>query len=280
MAAADQGAPPIPKPQLLKGLKSKLLRPALTSHYICGFNPVGTAKIGAVDKWLSGRSGAGFAGEDYKSNTDLFQLSCCEASLPGSTLMTNDITDDYHGVSQKHAYRRLYDDRADFTFYVDNNYKIVSFFEGWLAYIVGEDDNGGKLGNLDYSYRVRFPETYKTDGLYITKFERDSGTKNAGQRVLQYHFKQAYPISINSMPVSYDQSQLLKCTVSFTYERYILTKSAGYVGTQEPKPRTATGVPVSQSDTVTLYGPRSTDIPRNVQIDPNRPTLAQIYNNI
>ena len=30
----------------------------------------------------------------------------------------------------------------------------------------------------------------------------------------------AFPLSINSMLVSYDSSQLLKCTVSFTYSRY------------------------------------------------------------
>jgi hypothetical protein len=39
-----------------------------------------------------------------------------------------------------------------------------------------------------------------------------------------YQFINAYPISINSMPVSYDASQLLKCTVSFTYSRYVITR--------------------------------------------------------
>ncbi len=235
------------KPRLVSELKAKLMRPALTSHYICEFDPNGTAIVG-VGKWLADRAGKGFPGENYTSDQELYRLSCCEASLPGSSLMTNDITDDYHGVSQKHAYRRLYDDRADFTFYVDNNYKIVSFFEGWLAYIVGEDYNGGELDKNTYSYRVRFPETYKTDSLSIIKFERDTG------RNLYYNFKQAYPISINSMPVSYDQSQLLKCTVSFTYERYILTTKPGYVGTPEPRQPTATGV----SETQTLPKSRQT----------------------
>jgi hypothetical protein len=38
----------------------------------------------------------------------------------------------------------------------------------------------------------------------------------------------SYPISITSMPVSYDASSLLKCTVSFSYIRY-------YVGAKDFK---------------------------------------------
>ena len=40
--------------------------------------------------------------------------------------------------------------------------------------------------------------------------------------VLEYRFLNAYPISINSMPVTYDGSQLLKCTVNFNFSRYLM----------------------------------------------------------
>ena len=39
--------------------------------------------------------------------------------LPGSNLATLETTNTYHGVTQRHAYRRVYDDRIDLTFYVD-----------------------------------------------------------------------------------------------------------------------------------------------------------------
>ncbi len=48
------------------------------------------------------------------------------------------------------------------------------------------------------------------------------------------------------MPVSYDSSQLLKCTVSFTYDRYTASNtsvSSTYTRTEEPTQSTATGVP-------------------------------------
>ena len=39
---------------------------------------------------------------------------------------------------------------------------------------------------------------------------------------LQYQFFKAFPLSIVTMPVSYDASQLLKYTVNFAYTRYKL----------------------------------------------------------
>ena len=41
---------------------------------------------------------------------------------------------------------------------------------------------------------------------------------------LEYTFVNAYPFTISSMPVSYDSSSLLKCTVSFSYLRYVINE--------------------------------------------------------
>ena len=74
-------------------------------------------------------------------------------------------------------------------------------------------------------------------GMRITKFEKSTfGTpknnflghlgvqpETAGQ--LTYTFTRAFPLSIASMPVSYDQSNLLKCTVSMSYVRYVVDGS-------------------------------------------------------
>jgi hypothetical protein len=195
----------------LDNIKSKLLRPALTSHYICNFVlPSG----GFIGPRMNG---------DVSATTliDKLNLACSDASLPGSSLATIDIDNDFHGVSEKHAYRRLYDDRADFTFYVNasedsksNAYYPIRLFEAWISSCVNEQ-YGATPASREYSYKVYYQDTYTTDSLSITKFERD----NLGN-TLQYNFVKAFPISINSIPVSYDSSQLLKCTVSFTYSRY------------------------------------------------------------
>ena len=147
-------------------IKEKLLRPALTSHYQCWFNPPTP-----VINWLKTKQ------LDYIFNKELISLSCSEASLPGSSLMTNEINDDYTGVTERHAYRKTYDDRVDFTFYVDHgrsdgNYNVLWFFEKWMQYIANEEESLG-LDTRQFYYRFRFPENYQTDNLFINKFERD-----------------------------------------------------------------------------------------------------------
>jgi len=216
-------------------IKEKLLRPAQTSHYQCWFNPPND-----VLEWI-----AFYKQFNYNSNanSELISLSCSEASLPGSSFMTNEITDDYTGVTERHAYRRGYDDRADFTFYVDHgrvdgNYNVLWFFEKWMQYIAVEEDFRG-LEDRNFNYRVRFPSNYQTDQLFINKFEKDF----KGQ-VLQYKFMQAYPMSIASIPVSYESSQLLKVTVSFTYTRYLTKRvKANPPSELEPGQTRPPGVP-------------------------------------
>lgn len=204
-------------------LKSKLLRPALTSHFICNFPIPYGAEGSGLKEWIRRQA--------YTLNfnpelIDSLQLFCAEASLPGASLLTHEINNDYTGVTERHAYRRSFDDRTDFTFYVDTSYDIIKFFQLWISYIANEkqfeETEQGPNYSLgyespSYNYRVRFPTEYMTNELTITKFERDfSGP------YLEYKFFNAFPVSINSMPVSYDSSQLLKCTVSFTYSRYVM----------------------------------------------------------
>ena len=54
--------------------------------------------------------------------------------------------------------------------------------------------------------------------MFLTKFEKDyTGS------YLKYTFLNAYPIGLNSIPVIYEKlPQLLKCTVSFTFTRYLM----------------------------------------------------------
>ena len=211
-------ARPIPRTQSVDQLKRNILNPSTTSNYICRFNPPEKAKSFFVDRLGVGH----YSGEKQET----LEISCSEASLPGASLATYDIDNAFHGVSEKFAYRKIYDDRADFTFIVDRTYYAIRFFENWISYISGEDDLKAQT-NQRYSYRANYPEEYRTDNLYITKFEKDyphskSTGKTTDDNLLTYRFIGAYPISIVSMPISYDQSQLLKCTVSFTYLRYVM----------------------------------------------------------
>ena len=195
---------PKPAVRTVSQIKSKLLRPALTSHYECHFNPPTAVR----DKTK------GLYDSEYLT------LACCEASLPGSQFSTHEMNNDFTGVSERNAYRRVYDDRADFSFYVDHDYKTIKFFETWMSFIANEARGENGVEKPNHFYRFNYPSEYKTETLYLTKFER--GYPKSGGSTLQYRFFQAFPVAINSMPVSYESSSLLKCTVSFSYIRYLV----------------------------------------------------------
>jgi hypothetical protein len=210
-------ATPKPRKKRLSDLKATILNPATTSNFQCWLNPPQ-----AVRTWLGDRESFGL-GKRYTGNEEFYSLSCESAALPGSSLSTHEMTNDHSGVTERHAYRRQYDDRAEFSFYVDHDYNIILLFENWMSYIVNErrtPELGVSSVNESgrYSYRMNFPEGptgYMSD-IYINKFEKDY------TGYLQYKFMKAFPISINTMPVSYNSSELLKCTVSFSYSRYVI----------------------------------------------------------
>lgn len=211
----------MPTKRSVDNIKSKLLQPALTSHYEVTI-PIPSGLLNNP-KYFDANGLQQFAG----IKQEVLNLMCSETSLPGSNIGTMDITSDYHGVTVRHANRRIYDDRIDMTFYVDSeNYLPIRYFEVWMKYVVGESisgadpkDSSGRPGSRaqNYFYRLNYPDLYiAKQGLTITKFERSYNS------TLKYEFVNAFPISVASMPVSYDSSSLLKCTVSFSYIRYIL----------------------------------------------------------
>ena len=156
---------------------------------------------------------------------DNISLSCSEANLPGSSLATHDITTDYQGVTERMAYRRIYDDVLGLTFYVDRNYNVIKLFERWIDYISGITDPE-KFKSPFTNQRVSYPKTYKND-IFVTKFERDhySNESSLRKNILEYTFVQAFPRDITAIPVSYEASQVLKCNVSFSFIRYVVEEN-------------------------------------------------------
>ena len=178
-----------PQPTPVSRLKSSILNTALTTHYECWFNPPSSI-LGLIP-------GAN-SDEDY-------MLSCMEASLPGTSLATAELTNDFTGITERHVHRRQYDTTSSFTFLVDRDYKQIKFFETWIGYIVNEQSQD-MSASPNYFYRVNYPKQYQTI-IEINKFERDYG------RSLNYKFLNAYPISINAMPITYEGAQTLKLSL-------------------------------------------------------------------
>ena len=219
-------ASPRPRSRSLSEVKAKLLNPATTSHFqvMIGDPRQQGDRGGSFVQYLKQQGLIELNGRGLPSESrDKLNLMCCETALPGSNLATTELTNDFTGVTERHVHRRIFDDRIDLTFYCDAvEYLPIRYFEAWISYITNEI---GNTHSEEYHYRMRFPNMYKGQ-LEITKFEKNLEAKRgSADRIrraipLTYSFINAYPLSISSMPVSYDASSLLKCNVSFTYSRY------------------------------------------------------------
>ena len=179
------------------------------------------------------RNTLSLSSQDY----DNISLMCSEATLPGSSLTTHEVNNDYHGVTEKMAYRRMYDETLGLTFYVDRNYKVLRMIEGWMDYISGVD-NKRTYKDPYASYRMSYPNSYKNN-IFLTKFEKDhfkrdfsstrGGSRTTSRSVLDYTFVQAFPLSLTATPVSYDNSEVLRCSASFNFIRYVMERNSSLV---------------------------------------------------
>jgi hypothetical protein len=169
-------------------------------------------------------------------NTDennLINFLAYEAVLPGTSYETTEVFGDRQGITQTYANKRVYPP-VDVSFYVDYDYDVLRFFESWLGSI---SPNKGKDGSTDSYVKFNYPSTYKTE-VIITKFERNfrtgknrferAGVTNYPENRCTYTLKNAYPVNLISVPVSYDQANLLRTTVTFNYDVYSFTQYDGF----------------------------------------------------
>ena len=158
MATKERTTTPI-KGKKVSEIKSNLLRPSTTSHFYVEIGlPAGSLQSTLKD----------VLGTDQNQ----LNLLCSEAVLPGSQLATTEVMNNITGVTERHAYRRIYDETIDLTFYVDaKNYLPIVFFETWMNEIVNEDQNDALDGN--FNYRNMYPDDYVAQGLKVIKFEKD-----------------------------------------------------------------------------------------------------------
>ena len=168
-----------------------------------------------------------YGGGSYQNFID---IACIDASLPGSSFATHEITNDYTGITERHVYRRQFDGKIDFTFAIDREYTLIKFFEAWMGYIGGEASDGYNNSLPDQSYRVPFISEYACNNLKIVKYEKDAVSrqvKSTSPTALEYTFINAFPISISSMPITQGPTDLLTMTVTMDYQKYYTTPVSG-----------------------------------------------------
>ena len=198
---------PAPRPSRISDIMPKLQNVAQTSNYFVKFSlPPTGLRSHLRRKGINDR----FIAEDVG-------LLCYDASLPGSALASQNITGDFQGVVERFAHTRNFT-QINFEFYVDNEYKSLKFIEHWMEFITGGNqvDPGGDT----YYFQLNYPYEYKSNDTRIVKFE-----KNHFQ-FLEYRFIGLFPLSLNSTKVQYGNTQVLKATAQFSYDRYVAGESS------------------------------------------------------
>ena len=192
-----------------QSIANRLVGPlAQTNHFLVTFSTLTPSvesylarytKIRNVKEFLSRRAG----------------ILCSDASLPTSTLATAEVKDNFMGIPQQYAHTRFYTD-IDFSFYIDEDYTLLKIFEGWMEYISSGSNSFARHDDQAYYRRMQYPDSYKCNNMFINKFEKNY------KRTLRYRFVNVFPKAINPVPVSYGAADILKVSVSFNFDRYIV----------------------------------------------------------
>ena len=201
---------PAPIPQQISRILPKFQNVAQTNHYQVHF---AMPSKGSLASFLRAK------GVDVRFQLEDVGLLCFGASLPGSALATVNTVGDYQGVVERFAHTRNFT-QISLDFYVDNEYKSLKFLEHWMEYISGASQPNQTEDS--YYFRMRYPESYKSNETKIIKFERNY------RQFIEYKFRGLFPISLNSIRVSYEGAQVLKATCNFSYDRYIAGETTSY----------------------------------------------------
>ena len=207
---------PAPRPRQISDILPKLQNVSTTSNFLVKFAlPSGGDGSGFFNGGLRGHLRR--KGVNDRFIADDAGLLCSDAVLPGSALATINTVGDYQGLVERMVHTRNFT-QINFDFYVDTEYKSMKFIEHWMEYIAGGSDADASSDN--YHFQMRYPKYYKSNDTRVVKFERDYN------RFLEYRFIGLFPLSLNSVKVSYQGSQLLKATATFSYDRYVCGESS------------------------------------------------------
>ena len=121
----------------------------------------------------------------------------------------------------------------------DLEHVIIEVLESWMTYINPISGPKGYSKNPNAYGRFNYPEDYK-EIIHVTKFERDlfvdnltSANNNSvlrrrdirrqepTSRMTTYEFINIWPTNLTSMRVAYGQSNVLRCSVTLAYDRFV-----------------------------------------------------------
>ena len=185
-------------------------------------------------------------------------LLCYSASLPTASFAPKAVDGNFTGLTENFAVARQYS-QIGLDFYVDNEYQLLKFLESWSEFIASGSHNpiNSRIGPTsqlrnNYFVRMQYPEYYKTSYTRILKFDRNY------QAEIEYTFVGFWPIAMSAPTLSYTQSDVLKVSTSFKFDRYIAGRALSLntaIGNDNNKNSTTPNIPNSGNPTTSTLVP-------------------------
>ena len=130
-----------------------------------------------------------------------FSLQCDNASIPGISLITNDVA--VYGEARQMPTQRLFSEMS-LSFYADIDLNIKRFFDSWMDFIINPNTR-----------TCRYYEDY------VTKMEVVVHDKNYNIRY-KVNLEECYPKSIQDITLDYSDNAPMKLRVSMMYKYYTI----------------------------------------------------------
>ena len=197
----------------IENVKDTVARPSLDTLYEVDFS------FGNYQTWLGK--------EPTKNRTQgtnfmrKMSLMCTQAEIPGTSFIESSVTGHHQGITEAFPNLRNFPP-LNLVFYCDADQVILEVLESWMSYINPVFTSSQR--DRSAFTRFNYPEDYK-EIIHITKFERDSFIKhsrstNYKSSMTQFEFVNVWPTNLTSMRVAYGQSNVLKCSMQFAYDRF------------------------------------------------------------
>ena len=194
-------------------IRDTVARPSLDTFYQVDFS------FGKQSIWLRGNR-PGLKRTQGLDFTRKMALLCTQAEIPGTKFSETTTIGHHQGIQESFPNLRNFPP-LNLTFYCDADHVILEVLESWMTYI---NPVFTGLRNSNAYTRFNYPETYK-ETIHISKFERDTITLDKRStsyksNITSYEFVNVWPSDLTSMRVAYGDSNVLRCSVQFAYDRF------------------------------------------------------------
>lgn len=173
----------------------------------------------------------GFISFGSGSAFDNLMFLCDEAALPGSFAATNEIDGMFTGRLIQYPHGRLYNDFR-LSFIETNEMNAQKFFEAWFGTIFPqrklntgdsvEIDNISSLSDRSNVIALEYYDSIVCPSIEVIKTYKNRSSYNGGKSC-KYDIINAYPYTIESVPLAYGASTLNRLRVQFRYEKHVVT---------------------------------------------------------